>query len=105
MRIFKRECQAILEGIRVSDFICEVDVVNNNVVETFNAYIVYIRAKHCIDMLQSIIILLMERMFVKKGMMETAEDEIYPRITVKLKKEKQEVKNYNPIPSCNKVFK
>ena len=47
---------------------------------------------------------LMERIVVKRFIMEASEDDICPRIRSKLKKEKQEVRNCFPIPAGNKVF-
>jgi len=80
------------------------DVVFNNIVETFNAYIVHFIDKHCIDMLEEIRASLMKRIYVKKGMMEPAEDELYPRLRLKLEKEKEEARNCHLIPLENKIF-
>ena len=41
------------------------DVIVNNMAETFNAYVVYARTKHLIDMLEDIRMALMERIVVK----------------------------------------
>ena len=63
--------------------------VVNNMVETFNAYIVHAGSKHLIYKLEDIRMALMEKMVVKKRTMETSEDEICPRIRSKLEKEKE----------------
>ncbi|KAJ8447201.1 hypothetical protein Cgig2_030432 [Carnegiea gigantea] len=80
------------------------DVIVNNMAKTFNAYVVYIRTKHLIDMLEDIRMTLMERIVVSRDIMQASEDDTYPRIGSKLDKEKEEVRNSFPIPSSNKVF-
>ncbi|XP_073102928.1 uncharacterized protein [Elaeis guineensis] len=64
------------------------DIVDNNLSETFNGYIVPTRHKHIIDMLKDIRVALMERMFVKKQMMLNSDDNICLRIRKKLEEAK-----------------
>jgi hypothetical protein len=81
---------------------CEVIV--NNIAETFNAYIVQARAKHIIYMLEDIRVALMERVVLKRASMDKSEDQICPRIRVKLEKEKDEARNCFPVPAGNRIF-
>ena len=83
------------------------DVIVNNNAETFNAYVVHARTKHLIDVLEDIRMALMERIVVKRSIMEASEDDIEdlcPKIRSKLEKEKEEARNYFPVPAGNKVF-
>ncbi|KAJ8424131.1 hypothetical protein Cgig2_024374 [Carnegiea gigantea] len=82
----------------------ECYVIVNNVAENFNAYVVHVRTKHLIDMLEDIRIVLMERIVVKSSIMEASKDDICPRIRSKLEKEKEEARNCFPVSSGNKVF-
>lgn len=54
--------------------------VVNNMAETFNAYVMHARAKHPIYMLEDIRLALMERIVLKRGHKEIANDEIHPRV-------------------------
>ena len=80
------------------------DVIVNNMAETFNAYVVHARTKHLIDKLENIRMALIERIVVKRSIMEVSEDKIHPRIRSKLEKKKEEARNYFYIPAGNKVF-
>ena len=55
------------------------DVVNN-MAETFNAYVMHARAKHLIYVLKDIRLALMERIVLKRGHKEKADDKICPRV-------------------------
>ena len=48
----------------------KADVIMNNIVETFNGYIVNARTKHLIYMLKDIITTLMQRLVLKRQEME-----------------------------------
>ena len=69
----------------------KVDVIVNNLDETFNGYIINARIKHLIYMLEDIIIALMQRLVMKRQGMEKTTSMLYPRIQAKLEKEKEEV--------------
>ena len=79
------------------------DVIVNNMAETFNAYVVHVRIKHLIDMLEDIRMALMEMIVMKRSIMEASKDDIDPTIRSKLQK-KKEVGNCFPVPVSNKVF-
>lgn len=51
-------------------------MIVNNIAETFNAYIVQAIAKHLLFMLEDIRIALMQRIVVKRGLMENVGDEV-----------------------------
>ena len=72
--------------------------------ETFNAYVVHVRAKHVIYMLEDIRLALMERIALKRGHIEKVDDEIFPRARERLEKERQDAKNCHPLSSENTVF-
>lgn len=55
-------------------------------------------------MLEDIRAALMERIVVKKAMMESTEDDLCPRIRVKLDKERDEARNCIPRTSRDMVF-
>lgn len=69
---------------------CVSDMVNNNVSETFNGYIVRARAKHLIHMLEDIRSALREMQYVKLEMNKKVNDKIYPNIRKKIEKLKHE---------------
>ena len=81
---------------------CEVIV--NNIVETFNAYIVQARAKHITYMLEDTRVFLMKRVVLQRATMEKCEDDVCLKIRVNLEKEKDEVRNYFLISSGNRIF-
>ena len=60
------------------------DMVDNNVCETFNGYIVKARGRPIIDLLDDIMQALMERMHIKLTKMSRVTDSIFPRIRSKL---------------------
>ncbi|XP_073112172.1 uncharacterized protein [Elaeis guineensis] len=80
------------------------DIVDNNLLETFNGYIVQVRHKHIIDMLKDIRVVLMERMFAKKQMMVNSDDNICPRIKKKLEKAKLRSMVCTPRPNRELKF-
>ena len=52
-------------------------------VQTFNAYIVYARAKHLIYMLDNFKTIVMERKIMKRALKENFVDDICPRTRTK----------------------
>lgn len=79
-----RFCKAFISTQSVSD------MVDNNVSETFNGYIVRARSKHIIHMLEDIREALRERQYVKVEMIKKVNDKICPNIRKKLEKLKHE---------------
>ena len=61
-----------------------VDVIVNNLDETFNGYIINARTKHLIYMLEDIITILMQRLVMKRQEMEKTTPVLCPRIQTKL---------------------
>ncbi|XP_048497728.2 uncharacterized protein LOC125496290 [Beta vulgaris subsp. vulgaris] len=82
----------------------KVDVIVNNLAETFNGYIINARVKHLIYMLEDIRVALMHRLVMKKGEMEKSSAKICPRIQVKLEREKELAANCLPCPSSTTLF-
>lgn len=80
------------------------DVILNNMVETFNAYIALARAKYLIYMLEDIRLTLIERIVLKRTTIEKTTDGVCPRIRVKLEKEREESRNCHLLPSRNRIF-
>ena len=76
----------------------------NNIAEIFYAYIVQARVKHIIYMLEDIRVASMERVVLKSTTMENSKDQIYPRIRLKLEKEKDEARNCFFVPLGNRIF-
>ena len=79
-------------------------VIVNNLVETFNVYIINVRTKHLIYMLEDIRTTLMQRLVIKRQEMEKITFVLCLRIQAKLDKEKEEVANCFPMPSRNLIF-
>ena len=71
----------------------KVDVIINNLVETFNGHISNARTKHLIYMLEDIMTALMQRLVMKKQEMEKTTFVLCLRIQEKLDKEKEEATN------------
>lgn len=65
---------------------CVSDMVDNNVSETFNGWIVSARTKHIIHMLVDIRSALRERQYVKLEMIKKVNDKICPNIRKKVEK-------------------
>ena len=82
----------------------KVDVIVNNLDETFNGYIINARIKHLIYMLEDIIIALIQRLVMKRQGMEKTTSMLCPRIQAKLEKEKEEAANCFSMPSSNLIF-
>ncbi|XP_010689632.2 uncharacterized protein LOC104903315 [Beta vulgaris subsp. vulgaris] len=80
------------------------DVIINNMVGTFNGYIIDARAEHIIFMLEDIRTALMQRMVIKRQQMEKSTAKICPRIQSRLEKEKDEAANCTPLPSSSTLF-
>ncbi|KAH6783410.1 hypothetical protein C2S52_008369 [Perilla frutescens var. hirtella] len=76
------------------------DMIDNNISETFNSFIVVARMKHVYDMLEDIKNALMKRQFNKLEDISGASDNIYPNIRAKIEKMKYDsredysMKNY-----------
>lgn len=64
------------------------DAITSNVVETFNGFICETRTKLLITMLEAITILLIERMYKKRGLVDNSDKQSCPRIMKKIKKRK-----------------
>lgn len=79
-----------------------VDVIVNNLAETFNGYIINARTKHLLYMLAEIRTNLMQRLAVKK--MEKYQGIVCPRIQKKLEEAKEKAAECNVIPSSITVF-
>lgn len=69
---------------------CVSDMIDNNVSETFNGYIVRARTKHLIHMIEDIRAALRERQYVKLEMIKKVTDKICPNIRKKIEKLKQQ---------------
>ena len=80
------------------------DVIVDNLAKTFNGYIIHIRTKHLIYMLEDIRTALMQRLGMKRQEMEKTTSVLCPRIQAKLDKEKEEGANSFPMPSNNLIF-
>lgn len=65
------------------------DTITSNLAENYNGYIINDRTKHLIYMLEDIRAHLMQRLVLKRHEMEKSSSNIYPRIKVKLEKEKE----------------
>ncbi|XP_056698603.1 uncharacterized protein [Spinacia oleracea] len=81
-----------------------VDVIVNNMAETFNGYIINARTKHLIYMLEDIRSALMQRLITKKMEMEKSVKIVCPRIQVKLEKEKSWAANCDALISAPHKF-
>ncbi|KAL2902291.1 putative protein FAR1-RELATED SEQUENCE 10 [Bienertia sinuspersici] len=67
----------------------KVDVIVNNLADTFNGYIINSRTKHLIYMLEEIRSNLMQRLVMKRMEMEKHNKMLCPRLQAKLEKEKE----------------
>lgn len=76
------------------------DMINNNVAETFNGYILEARGKHVIDMLEEIRCSLMERQVRKYKEIMVVNDIICPAVRKKLEKLKFESRFCTTHPAC-----
>ena len=82
----------------------KVEVIVNNMAETFNGYIITARTKHIIHMLEDIRAQVMQRLYVKKGDVSKWKGEYGPRVIARLEKEKEKGKNCDAIPSTDTIF-
>lgn len=82
----------------------KVDVIVNNLAETFNGYIITARTKHLLYMLEEIRTALMQRFAVKKGEMEKSPGCLCPRIQVKLDKTTKKAADCIVVPSTTTLF-
>ncbi|KAL2928614.1 RAP domain-containing protein chloroplastic, partial [Bienertia sinuspersici] len=82
----------------------KVDVIVNNLAETFNGYIISARTKHLLYMLEEIRTALMQRLAMKNMEMEKTTTLICPRIQAKLEKAKKESAECNVVPSTRTIF-
>ncbi|XP_021766110.1 uncharacterized protein LOC110730595 [Chenopodium quinoa] len=83
----------------------QVDVIMNNLAQTFNGYIINVRTKHLIYMLEDIRTALMQRLALKKIHMEKTSSKVCPRIQVKLEKAKEQAAQCNVTLSVQPGFK
>ncbi|XP_057798030.1 uncharacterized protein LOC131014162 [Salvia miltiorrhiza] len=83
---------------------CVSDMIDNNVSETFNGYIVKARAKHIITMLEDIRIALRERQYKKLGLVTGSTDRLCPNIKKKLEKLKHDVRICRAHPGLGGKF-
>lgn len=82
----------------------KVDVIVNNLAETFNGYIINARTKHLLYMLEEIRTALMQRLPLKRDEMAKSPGSICPRIQLKLDKAKAEAANCVVVPSIATLF-
>ena len=82
----------------------KIDVIMNNIAETFNGCIINAKTKHLIYMLEDIITTLMQRLVMKRQQIEKNSIVVCPRIQAKSKIEKEEVVNCIPMMSTNLIF-
>ncbi|KAK9075525.1 hypothetical protein SSX86_003849 [Deinandra increscens subsp. villosa] len=80
------------------------DVIVNNMAETFNGYILQSRSKHFIDMLEDIRIAIMKRLARTHQEILVKDFIVYPRIQMKLEKEKSWAYKCEVFPSYVNVF-
>ncbi|XP_056175387.1 uncharacterized protein LOC115675634 isoform X3 [Syzygium oleosum] len=80
------------------------NAIENNLSETFNAYICRERECPIVDMLEGIRKLLMVRMYEKSQLMIGSRDEICPRIRLKIEEEKMKSRFCIPRPSTASRF-
>jgi len=52
------------------------DVIVNHMAETFNAYVIHARTKHLINILEDLRLAFMERIVVKRAIIQAFEDDI-----------------------------
>ncbi|XP_057793275.1 uncharacterized protein LOC131009889 [Salvia miltiorrhiza] len=97
-RDVKRFCKVFL-----STNVCS-DMVDNNISETFNGYILNARGKHVIHMLEEIRISLMVRQVKKLGDIEKVDDILTPLIRKKLEKLSTQSKHCIPYPALGGKF-
>ncbi|KAL8525864.1 hypothetical protein ACS0TY_015193 [Phlomoides rotata] len=80
------------------------DMIDNNVSESFNGYIVQARAKHIIDMLESIRTDLMERQHKNLHGMSGVIDKVCPRIRKKIESTKHASRMCVTKPAVGEMF-
>ncbi|XP_074313949.1 uncharacterized protein LOC141649151 [Silene latifolia] len=82
----------------------KIDVIVNNMIETFNAYIKEARAKHLIYMLEDIRLEMMQRLVLKKAEMEKKQPTVCRRVQQRLEEEKDKAALYEVLPSSTRLF-
>ncbi|KAL2904767.1 Long-chain-fatty-acid--CoA ligase [Bienertia sinuspersici] len=80
------------------------DAITNNMVETFNGYIINARTKHLIYMMEDINVDLMQRLVNKRKEMEKQSTGLCPSIQSMLKKEKEKASMCDVLPSSESIF-
>ncbi|XP_057808060.1 uncharacterized protein LOC131022538 [Salvia miltiorrhiza] len=80
------------------------DMVDNNISETFNGWILSARGRHLIHMMEEIRTSLMVRQVKKLHNMAEYTDRICPMINKKLETLKYEARNMNPLPALHDKF-
>ncbi|XP_076909604.1 uncharacterized protein LOC143566939 [Bidens hawaiensis] len=82
----------------------KADVIVNNMVETFNGYILHYRSKHIINMLEDIRVSVMTRLVNKQNEMAHKNVFVCPRIQLKLNKDKDRAFKCSVFPSSPTLF-
>ncbi|XP_056688557.1 uncharacterized protein [Spinacia oleracea] len=80
------------------------DAITSNMAETFNGYIIDVKTKNLLYMLDDIRMAWMQRMLIKKQEMEKSTSVICPRIQAKLEEEKVKAANCDVVPSTDTLF-
>ncbi|XP_057779416.1 uncharacterized protein LOC130997994 [Salvia miltiorrhiza] len=93
-----RFCKAFISTTMKSD------MIDNNISETFNGYILNARGKHVIHMLEEIRSNLMVRQVKKRDQMLSVTDTICPNIRKKLEKHRQKISDCVARPSLDSKF-
>ncbi|XP_057785404.1 uncharacterized protein LOC131002930 [Salvia miltiorrhiza] len=83
---------------------CLSDMVDNNVSETFNGYIMKAGAKHIITMLEDIRVALRGRQYKKLGLVTDCIEKICPNIRKKLDKLRYDARMYRAHPGLGGKF-
>ncbi|XP_057811798.1 uncharacterized protein LOC131026039 [Salvia miltiorrhiza] len=83
---------------------CLSDMVDNNVSETFNGYIVKARAKHIITMLEDIRVTLRGRQYKKLGLVTDSTEKLCPNIRKKLDKLRYDARICQAYPGLGGKF-
>ncbi|KAH6771697.1 hypothetical protein C2S51_010101 [Perilla frutescens var. frutescens] len=94
----QRFCKAFISTIP------SCDMIDNNISETFNGFIVKAREKHLIDMLESIHNALMERQYRKLTEISNVNDRLCPRIRKKVEKHKYDRRDCIAHPALGGKF-
>ena len=80
------------------------EVINNNICECFNNYILRARSRPIIDMLEDIRTAIMQRIIEKRELFSDRSDEVCPRVRLLLEANKVESKRCNVVHSDDYKF-